>query len=124
MYDLIIVVQGIVAQVKDIFYQRESENSALRENLHNKNCQLDYLEKQTRDHAANLAKYGAHIEFNRKKLVAVESKMKEFDTMTFQPKFQSFQNIIERVNTGDVNFTLFVTRVNGNCFSMNLRSLN
>lgn len=93
-------MQGIVAQVKDIFDQRESSNQALREILYGKTQQLEYLEKQTRDHAANLAKYGAHIEFNRKKLLDSEKSNKDFESTIFKSTVDAYSHIMSKVKRG------------------------
>jgi hypothetical protein len=69
--------------VKLVFDQRESQKDILKDKVESKYRQLDYLQKQTRDHAAALARLGASLNINKTKHESIEHEAKDFENRIF-----------------------------------------
>ena len=99
-------VQDIVGQVKRLFDAREKGNEALKEQIADKENQLQYLEKQTREHALELAKQGASVNFNKNKLDHLVDEWQRFYHSTILPINDHSEELMLDFDTGEQEHTI------------------
>lgn len=108
-------VQDIVTEVQLAFKKRENDNNLLRNQIHEKSLQNDYLEKQTLDYATQNSKYHANIQYSNDKIIELESKvqsLKECEQLklTNETRFCS-----ETLKEGNINkLRVFIVFLNSN----------
>lgn len=92
--------------MKRLFDVREKGNQVLKEEISDKTNQLLYLEKQTRDHALELAKQGASVNFNKNKLDNLLEEWKQFYHSIMLPTKDHRQELMLDYDTGPLSMSI------------------